>query len=68
MNSLKDKVALISGAARGIGAQTARRMAEAGATVVIGDVLEDLAKETVSEINCYRRNSSVRPPGCHARG
>ena len=50
MNSLEGKVALISGAARGIGAQTARRMAEAGAKVVIGDVLEARAKETAAEI------------------
>ena len=39
MNRLDGKVALLSGAARGIGGQTARRMAEAGAKVVIGDVL-----------------------------
>lgn len=51
MNRLDGKVALISGAARGIGAQTARRMAEAGAKVVIGDLLEARAKETVAEIN-----------------
>lgn len=51
MNSLEGKVALISGAARGIGAQTARRMAEAGAKVVIGDVLEARAKETAAEIS-----------------
>ncbi|MEC8006297.1 MAG: SDR family oxidoreductase [Pseudomonadota bacterium] len=39
MNSLDEKVALISGAARGIGAETARCMVAAGARVVIGDVL-----------------------------
>ena len=50
MNRLDGKVALISGAARGIGAETARRMAEAGAMVVIGDVLEDRARETAGEI------------------
>jgi NAD(P)-dependent dehydrogenase (short-subunit alcohol dehydrogenase family) len=50
MNRLDGKVALISGAARGIGAQTARRMAEAGAKVVIGDVLDAVGNETVKEI------------------
>ena len=50
MNRLDGKVALVSGAARGIGAETARRMAEAGAKVVIGDILEDRARDTVKEI------------------
>ena len=47
---LQNKVALITGAARGIGAQTARRMAEAGAKVVIGDILEDKGQELAKEI------------------
>jgi NAD(P)-dependent dehydrogenase (short-subunit alcohol dehydrogenase family) len=46
MNRLDGKVALLSGAARGIGAETARKMAAAGASVVIGDVLTDRARET----------------------
>jgi 3(or 17)beta-hydroxysteroid dehydrogenase len=46
MNRLDGKVALISGGARGIGAETARLMIEAGATVVIGDVLDERGRET----------------------
>ncbi len=49
-NRLDGKVALISGAARGIGGATAKMMAAAGASVVIGDVLADKAKETVKDI------------------
>src|SRR5437588_9798083 len=50
MNRLDGKVALISGAARGIGAETARLMAEAGAKVAVGDVLDERGQETVRAI------------------
>ncbi len=40
MNRLDGKVAFLSGAARGIGGATAKRMVEAGAKVVIGDLLD----------------------------
>jgi 3(or 17)beta-hydroxysteroid dehydrogenase len=46
MNRLDGKVALISGAARGIGAETARLMIEAGAKLAIGDVLDARGRET----------------------
>ena len=46
MNRLDGKVALISGAARGIGGETARLMVEAGARVAIGDVLDEPGRET----------------------
>src|SRR5215813_2275715 len=47
MNRLDGKIALLSGAARGIGAETARLMVEAGAAVAIGDVLDERGRETV---------------------
>ena len=50
MNRLDGKTALISGAARGIGGETARLMAEAGAQVVVGDVLDERGRETVERI------------------
>ena len=48
---LENKVALISGGARGMGAVEAKLFAREGAKVVIGDVLEDEGKQTESEIN-----------------
>ncbi|QSG13494.1 Short-chain alcohol dehydrogenase (plasmid) [Halapricum desulfuricans] len=46
----ENDVALVTGAASGIGAETARQFAAAGASVVIGDVDEDNGEDVVSEI------------------
>ena len=47
---LTGKIALVSGAARGIGEATARRLAELGAKVVLGDVLDEQAAAVAAEI------------------
>ena len=47
---LEGKTAIVSGAARGIGMAIARRFAEEGAKVVIGDVLEKEGEATVEEL------------------
>ena len=51
MADLKGKVAWVTGSARGIGKAIAHRFAEAGATVIVHDILEDAAKETADEFN-----------------
>ena len=48
---LENKVALISGGARGMGAAEAILFAGEGAKVVIGDVLEDEGRQTEAQIN-----------------
>ncbi len=50
MSRLDGKVALISGAARGIGAETARRMVQAGAKVALADVLDDAGRAVAREL------------------
>jgi len=48
---LENKVALISGGARGMGAAEAKLFAQEGAKVVIGDVLDEEGSQTEAAIN-----------------
>ncbi|MEQ1890724.1 MAG: glucose 1-dehydrogenase [Alphaproteobacteria bacterium] len=50
MNRVDGKVAIISGAARGLGAQTAKVLAAGGAKVVIADILDGPGQQTAAEI------------------
>ena len=55
---LENKVALISGGARGMGSAEARLFAAEGAKVVICDVLEEEGRQTEAQIN----EGAVQPP------
>ena len=60
--NLKDKTAIVTGGARGIGRAIVQRLAEAGADVVIGDFRLDEAEATAKEIEktTGRRVRAVR--------
>ena len=51
MRGLSGKVGIIAGAARGIGAATAKRLCEDGVKLVIGDILEDQINAVAEEIS-----------------
>ena len=50
MFELTNRVAVITGGANGIGRETARTFARAGATVVVWDMAEDLGQTVAGEI------------------
>ncbi len=51
MGNLKEKVVVITGAAKGMGAAEAKMAAERGATVIVTDVLDERGEETAASIN-----------------
>jgi 3alpha(or 20beta)-hydroxysteroid dehydrogenase len=58
-NDLRDKVVFITGAARGIGAATAQRCVEEGASVVIADRREDESAALALTLNQQRANCAL---------
>ncbi|MBP2329464.1 3alpha(or 20beta)-hydroxysteroid dehydrogenase [Kibdelosporangium banguiense] len=51
MSGLQDKVVIVTGGARGIGAATAARMARDGAQVVVTDLLDEQGTKTAADID-----------------
>ena len=49
---LKNKVALITGGAQGLGKEMAKSMIKEGARVIISDINEDAMQKTAEEISC----------------
>jgi NAD(P)-dependent dehydrogenase (short-subunit alcohol dehydrogenase family) len=54
---LDDRVAIVTGAGRGLGRAMAHGLAEAGAHVVIADILEENARKTAEEIKGLGKKS-----------
>lgn len=50
MRGLSGKVGIVAGGGRGIGAATARRLAQEGAHVVIGDLMGEWAREVAEDV------------------
>ena len=59
---LDGKVAVITGAASGIGRETARRFAEEGAKVCVADLAHEPGKETAAEVDGIYVHADVTDP------
>ncbi|MCB0154419.1 MAG: SDR family oxidoreductase [Anaerolineae bacterium] len=62
---LKNKVAIITGAGRGIGRATALRFAEEGAMVVLADIDFEIARAVADEINLANNQDNGRVETMH---
>jgi 3-oxoacyl-[acyl-carrier protein] reductase len=63
MKRLDGKTALITGAAKGLGAAMARRFAEEGATVVVNDLVLEDAQKVATEVGGHAIAADVADPG-----
>lgn len=59
---LEDKIAVITGAASGIGRETARRFAEEGARVVVADLADEPGLEAAEEVGGLYVRADVTSP------
>jgi NAD(P)-dependent dehydrogenase (short-subunit alcohol dehydrogenase family) len=59
--TLAGRKALVTGAARGIGAGIAQALAQAGAAVMIGDVLTELGRETAGKLSAAGAKAGFVP-------
>jgi len=66
MNRLQGKTALITGAARGIGAQIARRFTEEGCEVIINDLSLEAARVTAEKLGAQALAADVSDSGAVA--
>ena len=55
----ENKICVVAGAGQGIGSATVRRLAQEGATVVIGDWVEDTARKVCQEVQDFGGKASV---------
>jgi 3-oxoacyl-[acyl-carrier protein] reductase len=59
MGVLDDKVAIVTGSARGIGRATAELLAQQGAKVLINDLDADVAEQTASRSTARPSSSAA---------
>ncbi len=59
MGRVDNKIALVTGAAQGLGAETAKILAEEGASVVLTDINADGVRQAAEEINAAGSNIAI---------
>ena len=67
MRRLEGKTALITGAAKGLGAAMAQRFAEEGATVIVNDLMLEDARNAAVRVNGHAVAADVANPVSVAR-